>query len=54
MDIATKHYTKSEIENVVEKLERSLTIQFVEMKSSNHAIHRRLDNLHVPSVFPKD
>lgn len=44
--------TRSEFEGMLNKLEQALRIEFSKMETSNNAIHRRLDNLHVPSAFP--
>ena len=51
LDIARNHHTKVEIDQCFDRLERSLTEKFGEIKHSNAALHRRLDHLHVPSSF---
>lgn len=53
LTVLDQHPKKHDIEAMLDRVERSLTEKITEVKLSNNAVHRRLDALHVPSVFPK-
>lgn len=51
--VSDQHPKKHDMEAMFDRVEKSLTEKITELKLSNNAVHRRLDALHVPSVFPK-